>query len=189
MAIGTRKKKSKGDEQRKAIVNALAGVTEAAYLAAAADGEVTDGEYNTIANLIVERCDGDVTIKQVRALIQACAEALENDGFEARMDHIASILPDAEAQVAALYAASDVILGDDEYDADSEGSFYDDLAEKLEFSEELAAEIWNNQVENYGWLFAVARPGPLVVHRDFFSSTRRQGGSLCHCSGSSGVAW
>ncbi|MFO0624757.1 MAG: hypothetical protein U0325_04005 [Polyangiales bacterium] len=126
-------------------------MTEAAYLAAAADGVVTDEEYALIANLIVERCEGNVTVRAVHDILQACAEALEEEGFEARMDQIAETLPDAEAQVAALYAASDVILGDDEYDPENEGAFYDDLAARLDFSEELSAEIWNGQLEAWGW--------------------------------------
>ena len=28
---------------------------------------------------------------------------------------------------------------------------YDDLATRLEFSDELAAEIWNGQLETWGW--------------------------------------
>lgn len=152
MAIGVRKKtKTQASVAREAFVNALAGVTEAAYLAAASDGVVTDEEYDTIAQLVFDRCGGEVPLRGVVKIIEACAAALEEEGFEARMDQIAATLPDAEAQGAALYAASDVILGDDEYDAENEGAFYDDLAAKLEFSEELAAEIWNNQCETYGW--------------------------------------
>ena len=44
-----------------------------------------------------------------------------------------------------------VILGDDEYDPENEGAFYDDLATRLGFSDELAAEIWNNQLATWGW--------------------------------------
>lgn len=152
MAIGGRKRSgSVANVRREAFVNALAGIAEAAYLAAASDGVVTEDELAIIANLIIERCEGDVTVRGVRDILQACADALEEEGFDARMDGIASTLPDADAQVAALYAVSDVILGDDEYDAENEGAFYDDLAERLEFSPELAAEIWNGQVEAYGW--------------------------------------
>ena len=152
MAIGARNKVgASGRARREAFVNALAGVTEAAYLAAAADGVVTDEEYALIANLIVERCEGNVTVRAVNELLQACAESLAEEGFDARMDQIAATLPDADAQVAALYAASDVILGDDEYDPENEGAFYDDLATRLEFSDELAAEIWNGQLETWGW--------------------------------------
>lgn len=152
MAIGTRNKVGNSSRaRREAFVNSLAGVTEAAYLAAAADGVVTDEEYALIANLIIERCEGEVTVRAVRDILQACAEALEEEGFDARMDQIAETLPDAEAQVAALYAASDVILGDDEYDPENEGAFYDDLATRLDFSDELAAEIWNGQLQTWGW--------------------------------------
>lgn len=152
MAIGARNKVgASGRARREAFVNALAGVTEAAYLAAAADGVVTEEEYTQIANLIVERCEGNVTLRAVGDILQACVESLDEEGFEARMNQIADTLPDAEAQVAALYAASDVILGDDEYDPENEGAFYDDLATRLGFSDELAAEIWNNQLATWGW--------------------------------------
>ena len=79
MAIGARNKVgASGRARREAFVNALAGVTEAAYLAAAADGVVTEEEYTQIANLIVERCEGNVTLRAVGDILQACVESLDD---------------------------------------------------------------------------------------------------------------
>ena len=154
MAIGsrkTKKKKSVSSAQRQAAINHIAGVTEAAYLAAAADGEVSRDEYKAVAGIIIDLFDGQIEVDEIVDLINTCEQALEEEGFDARMDAIASKLPSSESQVAALYAVSGIILGDDEYDADSEGQFYDDLVEKLGFTEEVAIEIWNDQVDAYGW--------------------------------------
>lgn len=152
MPYGARKPKKKTAEREHNLAdNVVAAITEAAFLAAAADGEVTDAERDIVASLIVELFDGNITVRNVRSLIQEFADALENEGYDARVDITVENLPDASSQVDALYAVSGVILSDDEYDPDSEGAFYDTLAEKLGFDEELAAEIWNNQVERYGW--------------------------------------
>ncbi|MCX5743287.1 MAG: hypothetical protein NT062_12405 [Proteobacteria bacterium] len=152
MSFGGRKYKKKDAaliQSQEAAIAAIAGISEAAFLAAAADGEVNEDELELVAQIISDLCGG---VDGVVEVITACAEAFDEDGFEARMDGIAELLPTDGARLVALYAVSAVILGDDEYDADSEGEFYDDFAETIGCSEEVAAEVWNSQLENYGWL-------------------------------------
>ena len=112
MAIGARNKVgASGRARREAFVNALAGVTEAAYLAAAADGVVTDEEYALIANLIVERCEGNVTVRAVGEILQACAESLAEEGFDAagaKLTHHALDAPLDDRMVRAV--AGDKLL-------------------------------------------------------------------------------
>jgi uncharacterized membrane protein YebE (DUF533 family) len=154
MAIGGRKYQRRDQrlaEAQAAAIASVAGISEAAFLAAAADGVITESEVALIAQIINDVCGGHVTVDDAAELITACAEAFEAEGFEARMDGIADLLPNAEAQLVALFAVSAVILGDDEYDDESEGAFYDDFAARLGCPEDLAADIWNSQLENFGW--------------------------------------
>jgi hypothetical protein len=154
MPIGSRSRKngSRVSAARKqAAVNYVAGVTEAAFLAAMSDGELSEAEYDQLVSLVSGLFDGDITQDSVDEILEACEEAFESDGFEARMDHIAEKLPNAESRYLALYAVAAVVLGDDEYDEENEGAFYDDFAEKVGADEETAAEIWNEQLEAYGW--------------------------------------
>jgi tellurite resistance protein len=152
MAIGARKAKKKsaiGKAREQAAINALAGICEAAYLAVAADGEISDEEVDMLANVVHTMLDGQADLDQILTILEACEEAFENEGFEARMNQIAAKLPSDDARAAALIVAAGVILGDGEYDADSEGAFYDDLAELIGVPEDAAAEIWNEVAANY----------------------------------------
>lgn len=154
MAFGARKSKKKNSPlaaRRQAAINALAGICESAYLAAVADGELGDDELGMLVGIVHEVMEGEASTEQIQEILEACDSAFAEDGFETRMNHIAEKLPTDESRVMALYIAAGVILGDDEYDADSEGAFYDDFAQMLGVSEELAAEIWNENAENFGW--------------------------------------
>jgi len=155
MAFGARKAKKKNatpllDAQRKAALNNIAGICESAFLAAAADGELSDAEMEVLVHTIVEFCNGDVTAEEVGEILEKCDNALAEDGFEARMGGIAGKLSTDEARGAALMVVAAVILCDDSYDPESEGAFYDDLAVQIGVAEEDAAEIWNSTLEQFG---------------------------------------
>jgi tellurite resistance protein len=153
MPIGSRKRKNKTpllSSRRQAAIQNIAGICEAAFLAAAADGELSDAEYDVLVHTIIEFCDGDVTEQQIEEILEKCDNALAEDGFENRMNQISSQLSTNDARAAALMVTAAVVLCDGEYDPDSEGSFYDDLAELLEVPEEVSAEIWNATLESFG---------------------------------------
>lgn len=144
-----KKKSNLSERRRQAVINYMAGVLEAAFLAAAADGELEESEYEVFVAVFNQLAGEEVSQRDIDKVITACAEALESDGFDARMDQIVDKLPTDEARAAALYAVAAVVLSDDDYDPDSEGSFYDDLAVKLGVDEQTAIDIWNDMVESY----------------------------------------
>ena len=154
MPIGSRTKKKKSslsDEQKQAAIDSVTGITLAAYLAAAADGEVSDSEYTAIAGIVYELFEGKLNSEQVVSILEGCSEDLAQNGFLAVMEAVVAKLPDDAAKFTALHAVAGIVLGDEDYDAENEGQYYDDLAERLGVSEEDAATIWNSQVEAYGW--------------------------------------
>ncbi|MCS6899268.1 MAG: hypothetical protein RMJ98_05895 [Myxococcales bacterium] len=152
MAIGARKARKKsaiGKAREQAAINALAGICETAYLAAASDGEVSEDEVEILANVVHSMLDGQADLDRILSILETCEEVFEEEGFEARMQEIAAKLPSDEARAAALYVAAGVILGDGDYSPDSEGAFYDDLAELIGVPEDVAVAIWNEVAENY----------------------------------------
>jgi hypothetical protein len=162
MPIGSRKPKKNSSidkARRQSAINALAGVCESAYLAAAADGEVTEAEVALLGGIVMGLFDNEIEESQVLDILEACETAFEEEGFQARMDAIADKLPSQESRLTALYVVAGTILGDDEYDAENEGQFYDDFAVQIGVDEGTAAEIWNENLENLGWTLA-ASPGP-----------------------------
>jgi uncharacterized membrane protein YebE (DUF533 family) len=154
MGIGSRKgKKSKKlkKSQRDSAVNSIAGIAEAGFLAAASDGVLTEEEMNALASVLDSLFDGEASAKQIRKIINACAEALDEEGFEGRMDGIADLLPDDDSRYAALMTVASVIMSDDDFDPDNEGEYYDDLADRIGVDEDTALEIWNDIANEYGW--------------------------------------
>lgn len=173
MAVGTRKpnkdkkptKPAKADKPKKPAkareaeaasddggdegIAAIAGVIEAGFLAAMTDGELADAEIEAISDVIDYIFDGDITRKQIRGILQSCYEAFEADGYDGRMATIADRLPDNETRELALQVAAAVILSDGEYDAESEGQFFVDLASILGVSRRTTTSIWEDMVDRF----------------------------------------
>ena len=63
----------------------LAGIVESGFLMAAADGQITDAEIEALVRVILEATDGGASAEDVGALLEACAGALEEEGYEARI--------------------------------------------------------------------------------------------------------
>lgn len=143
------RKKNSGSVEPNAAANELAGICEVAYLATISDGALEPDEFEFMVDLIHNAFDEEIPKEQIVEILESCRAAFEEDGMETRVSHVASLLTTEEARIMALYVAAGAILGDDEYDPDSEGEFYDTLAEMLEIEDELAVEIWNECVESF----------------------------------------
>ncbi len=116
------------------------GLIEAAFLMAAADGELSQSEYEqlvaTIEYLTSKRFAGD----QLRTLIAQLTESLQNDGWQARIDAVAKALPDTVARRNAYRLAAGVSFIDGEVQPDEERLF-GLLAEAFGIATEEASQI------------------------------------------------
>lgn len=99
------------------------GLIESAFLMAAADGELSQSEYEqlvaTIEYLTSKRFAGD----QLRGLIAQLTESLQNDGWQARIDAVAATLTDPIARRNAYRLAAGVSFIDGEVQPDEERLF------------------------------------------------------------------
>jgi tellurite resistance protein len=118
----------------------LAGMVEAGFLMAAADGTLEDAELETVAGVITGFTKGHATPEEIDELLDACAEALETDGYDARLQAVANNLVNKDLRhygllTAALVLVSDGEVGDDEVD------LYTDMGTALGFSEQESVAI------------------------------------------------
>lgn len=143
----------KGGMTRRQIdlqAQALAGLVEAGLLMACADGHLADEEVDVVANVIDGFFDGQVTVAQIRSIMNSCLQALERDGFEARLDALAVNLQSRELCELALAAAAAVMLSDGEYVEGQEDEIYYDMAASMDVPEDRAASILDEVASMYG---------------------------------------
>ena len=118
----------------------LAGMVEAGYLMAAADGTIEDAERETVAGVITGFTKGHATPEEIEELIDACAEALESDGYEARLAAVAHNLASKELRHYGLLTAALVLVSDGEV-GDDELELYTDMGRELGFTDEEGVAI------------------------------------------------
>lgn len=113
---------------------------EAAFLVAAADGELSDDEVGELSELLAHMTDGQVGEADLAELIDTYAEALQTDGFEGRVGAVAETLTDADMRRAAFVTASGLAYVDGEIH-EAEEQVFTALADAFEIPEAEANEL------------------------------------------------
>ena len=148
------RKRSLKDERRRAQLEAqtLVGLIDAGMLMACADGEITDEELDVVASVIDGFCDGNVTNRQVRELIDLSYEALERDGYDERLEALGENVQDPTIREFALQVAAYVMLCDDDVagESDDEDDTFMDIADELDISRRRAKEIFGEVADSLG---------------------------------------
>jgi len=138
----SRRNRKGGARQRSlpgVLAQSLSGVAEAGFLMAAADGEISEEELLVVAAVVAGALDGQVTEDQLMDIFEACDNALENDGWEARAEVMASHIEGDEARQLALFTAAAVLIADDSFTEGDEDEAFLQLAEALGASSDEAA--------------------------------------------------
>jgi len=128
----------------------LQGLVDAGVLMAAADGEITADEYDQVADVISGFLDGQVTNKQVRAIITESVQMLVDQGVDARLEALNANLVTEDLREVAFQVACAVLVADGEYGEDDEGEAYEAIAEALEIDEDRAQELFDEVGTIYG---------------------------------------
>lgn len=136
-----KKKSSSAASDVEIAAGILAGIVEAGFLMAAADGKIVDEEVALLAGLIHSFSEGAASEEQIVQLINACDEALTNDGYDARVAAVAKNLPNHETKHQALLVAAMVLAADDEFDEENEGGVYVALAKALGIHQDEALQV------------------------------------------------
>lgn len=92
----------------------LPWIAEAGFLVAAATEEIFEEDLLVLASVLSVTFSGCVSDEQFMDRFEACANALENDGWEDRLDALAANLP-ASARPFALRAAAAALVADSDF--------------------------------------------------------------------------
>lgn len=90
----------------------LGALTETAYIIAAADGKLSDGESGEIVEGLVSLTDGAVPADEVVDMLDRVKDAVAEQGQKARFEEIAGIIDDQELRDALYLVACAVAWKD-----------------------------------------------------------------------------
>lgn len=117
-----------GDDEAKKFFDAVA---EAMFLMISSDGNVAESERLVMRGALRELTGGIMRSAAIEAMIDRFKVALDQQGQEARLNEICSLLRERpEAAEAAFVLTAAVAFADDEI-ADAENDILNALAEKL----------------------------------------------------------
>lgn len=145
-----RERKRALERQIELTAMTLQGFVDAGILMAAADGQITSEEYDQIADVISGFFDGQVSNRDIRAIINESVQMLEDQGYDGRLDALSENLVTEELREVAFMVACAVLVADGEYSEDDEGEAYDAIADALDIDEDRAQELFDEVGVIYG---------------------------------------
>lgn len=122
-------------------VTRLISMLEVAFLAAAADGELGEGEMMNIVGNMSHWLGGELPDELIHATLDTFAQALEEQGFEARLAELARHL-DADSRRVAYNLGAAVAICDQEV-REEELGVLGDIASAFEIPEDEAQARFN----------------------------------------------
>ena len=118
----------------------LEALVEMMYLAATADGEFSEVEYDTFLQSVESLTDGRLVRKDAEAIVARVKTELEQDGREARLAAVKARLPEPGARKVALSLAIQMTAADG-FIRTSERELILETAEALEIEPNEAADL------------------------------------------------
>lgn len=113
------------------IAQNLASLTAAGFLMSASHGELLEEDLPAVAAVVAGALGEQADEEQVMDIIEACDNALDNDGWEACVEAMASHLEAPEARRLALFVAAAALLADEELAAGETSDGFFQLAAAL----------------------------------------------------------
>lgn len=108
----------------------LPWIAEAGFLVAAATEDIFEDDLMALASILSVLFSGCVSEEQVMDCLEACANSLENDGWDDRLDALAANLP-ISTRYLALRAAAAALIADAEFSTMSIPDSYQRIAEAV----------------------------------------------------------
>ena len=135
---------------KKHFAEAFAGIVEAGFLMAAADGEYSYEEEAALAGAIQGMIE-DASESEIIAIINAAWKSLEKDGWDVRMDKVARRLADSDKDDGFWNVVKVIVFVamSDEWVTEEENELYYQIAESLGYDSEQADEAWNEVYEMF----------------------------------------
>lgn len=117
--IKSRGERAELSDLERAQADEFSATLEAMFLMAAVDGSVSQSELGRVRtsfeSLVV--ADGDAGRLDLDALLDGFRRALESDGWQSRLQNVASRIPTSDARALAFRLAAAVAFVDDEVES------------------------------------------------------------------------
>jgi len=137
-----KKTKRKSGVAKKNFEDAFAGIVEAGFLMAAADGQLEEEELAVVAGAIAGMIDG-ASEEDITAILEQADELLGRDGWDARCEKVGKLLSNKEeAADAAMRIVALVYLCDQESTDEWDDAWYA-LGEALGYDSDEADEVYS----------------------------------------------
>lgn len=130
-----------------ADASVLAFAFGTAYLVGAADGELTDEEYDTLGQLLADITELEISAEMLDELLEEANSGIEAKGFEGAIEELAAAHTDPKLRRAAFTLAAAVGCADGEL-GDDELTFHA-IADAYEIDEAEANSILDECAEAY----------------------------------------
>jgi hypothetical protein len=141
-----KKTKRKSGVAKKNFEDAFAGIVEAGFLMAAADGQLEKNELKVLSGVISGMIEG-ASEEEISAVIEQADELLGRDGWEERCVKVGKLLSNKEeAADAAMKIVALVYMCDQESDDEWDDAWYE-LAEALGYDNDEADEVYSELEE------------------------------------------
>lgn len=130
-----------GTPEREAIVQRVAPMAEALFLAMSADGTCEETERTALRGAILTVADGELDDSAVNTLLERFDQTLHEEGLDARLDTVAAQLSGdrADGEVAIELAAAVIIADGNVHPA--ERAALERLAEDIGIDPDRADEL------------------------------------------------
>ncbi len=143
-----KKTKRKSGISKKSFEDAFAGIVEAGFLMAAADGQLEEQEMEVLGGAISGMIE-DASEEDIAGILEQADELLASDGWEARCEKVGALLAGNEkAAEAAMKIVALVYMCDQESDDEWDEYWYA-LGEALGYDNEEADEVYSELEEEY----------------------------------------
>lgn len=137
-----KKTKRKSGVAKKNFEDAFAGIVEAGFLMAAADGQLDENELGVVSAAISGMIEG-ASEEEIISILEQADELLGRDGWEARCEKVGKLLSNKEeAADAAMKIVALVYMCDQESDDEWDDHWYA-LAEALGYDNDEADEVYS----------------------------------------------
>ncbi len=123
------------------------GITMTSFLMASSNGEISEEEYEVLAQLLSGMVEG-ATYEQLNELLEGQAAMLEENGWDACVASLGEMLDNDEVKKLALELAAAVALSDGDFSEDQEGEAFLGIADGMGFDREAAKQIFEQVAED-----------------------------------------
>jgi tellurite resistance protein len=150
MALKAKKsgKKSSTTVDEEQIKQYLGGLSMAGFLMASSNGEISEEEYEVLAQLVAGFIEG-ASYEQVNDLLDAHSTTLDENGWDECVAALGSLLDGEEIQTLALELVTAVALSDGDFSEDQEGAAYLQIASGIGVEQEAALAIFKRVIDEF----------------------------------------